>query len=339
MEASLGTFSRMQPVFIIAAALIGIALGQIAFFSDNTEMLIQPFLMVLLFIVFLKVDLKDIVRSFKNVRFTSTAVLINFVWTPILAICLGYAFLRGSEDLMIGFLMLLVTPCTDWFMVFTSMSKGNVSLSASILPLNLVLQVFLLPLYLFLFLGTETSFSIPSILLSIIIVLAIPFVSATLVKIIIKKAGKKEELDEKTGTHGDNLQLLFLCLAVFAMFASTGNMIVDDPKVLVQMLIPLLIFFTLNFFISRIVGRTLKFSFDDTTSLTFTTMARNSPLALAIAVAAFPDSPLIALALVVGPLIELPILSLASAAVLKMRANNEKRMVCENLYMIIKKNR
>ncbi|MCL2509590.1 MAG: arsenic resistance protein, partial [Methanomassiliicoccaceae archaeon] len=89
--------------------------------------------------------------------------------------------------------------------------------------------------------------------------------------------------------------------------------------ILLQMLVPLLIFFTLNFAISRFVGKALGFSFDDTTSLTFTVMARNSPLALAIAVAAFPASPLIALALVVGPLIELPVLSLASAAVLKMR--------------------
>lgn len=314
----------MQPAFIIAAALIGIVSGQTVFFSDNTALLIEPFLMALLFIVFLKVDVRDIVRSFRNVRFSSTALLINFVWTPIFAVCLGYAFLGGSEDLMIGFLMLLVAPCTDWFMVFTSMSKGNVSLSASILPLNLVLQVFLLPLFLFLFLGTGTAFSIPSILFSIVVVLAIPFAAATLVKVIVKKMGRKERLDEKTDAHGDNLQLLFLCLAVFAMFASTGDMIVGDPKVLVMMLVPLLIFFSLNFCISRLVGKAMKFSFDDTTSLTFTTMARNSPLALAIAVAAFPDSPLIALALVVGPLIELPILSLASAAVLKMRANTER---------------
>jgi ACR3 family arsenite efflux pump ArsB len=119
--------------------------------------------------------------------------------------------------------------------------------------------------------------------------------------------------------HGDNLQLVFLCLAVFAMFAPNGNMILDDPMVLVRMLIPLGIFFLVNFIISRVVGKILKFSFDDSTSLTFTTMARNSPLALAIAVAAFPDSPLIALALVVGPLIELPILSVTSAVVLGSR--------------------
>ena len=323
MAAGLGYLTRMQPLFIIAAALAGIVLGQIAFFSENMGGMIEPFLMVLLFFIFLKVDVRDIVHSFKNVRFSSTVVLINFVWTPILAVLLGYAFLEGSGDLMIGFLMLLVTPCTDWFMVFTGMSKGNLSLSASILPLNLVLQVLLLPLYLFLFLGTESSFDILSIVSSIIIVLVIPFVAANLVKIAMKAVGKKDRMSEIVDKHGDNLQMVFLCLAVFAMFAPNGSMIINDPTILLKMLVPLVIFFTLNFIISRAAGKALRFSFDDTTSLTFTVMARNSPLALAIAVAAFPDSPLIALALVVGPLIELPILSLASSVVLRMRGKRE----------------
>lgn len=323
MEIGLGSITKMQPLFIIAAALVGIVLGQMAFFSDNMGGMIEPFLIVLLFFIFLKVDVREIGHSFKNVRFSSTAILINFVWTPVFAVLLGYAFLGGSRDLMIGFLMLLVTPCTDWFMVFTGMSKGNLSLSASILPLNLVLQIILLPMYLFIFLGTGSSFDIEPILVSIVFVLAIPFVAANLVKVAVKAAGKKDSMDESIGKHGDNLQLIFLCLAVFAMFAPNGSMIIDSPVILLQMLVPLVIFFTLNFIISRVVGKSLKFSFDDTTSLTFTVMARNSPLALAIAVAAFPESPLIALALVVGPLIELPILSLTSATVLRMRERRE----------------
>jgi ACR3 family arsenite efflux pump ArsB len=322
MEAGLGLLTRMQPLLILAAAITGIILGQIAFFSENMEGLIVPFLMVLLFLIFLKVEVKDIAHSFKNVRFSSTALLLNFVWTPIFALILGYAFLTG--DLRIGFLMLLIAPCTDWFMVFTAMSKGNVSLSASILPLNLVIQLLFFPLFLFLYLGAGTSFDMGSLLFNIVYVLAIPFIVANIIKAIIKAMGKKKELDEKLGVHGDNMQLFILCLAVFAMFAPHGGMIVDDPMILVRMLIPLCLFFTLNFIISRAVGKALKFPFDDTTSLTFTVMARNSPLALAIAVAAFPESPLIALALIVGPLIELPILSLSSAVVLRMRGKKDK---------------
>ncbi|WP_225370106.1 hypothetical protein [Methanobrevibacter arboriphilus] len=60
----------------------------------------------------------------------------------------------------------------------------------------------------------------------------------------------------------------------------------------------------------------LNFCYADSVSLSMTTLARNSPIALAIAVIAFPNQPLVALALVIGPLIELPVLAIISQVLL-----------------------
>ena len=106
--------------------------------------------MVMLFLVFLQIPLKDILKSFKNLKFTLTAVIINFIWTPLLILVLGRLFLVDHPELLIGYIMLMVTPCTDWYLIFTGISKGNVALGSSILPLNLVLQLVLLPVYVFL---------------------------------------------------------------------------------------------------------------------------------------------------------------------------------------------
>lgn len=320
MDEGMNTVTKLQPVMIIIAAVAGILVGQIGSVSDVSGNFIEPFLMVLLFIIFLKIDIRDIGRSFRNTKFTVTSLVINFIWTPIFAVLLGILFLGDSMDLRIGLLMLLVTPCTDWYLVFTGMSKGNVPLSTSILPLNLVIQMVLLPVYLFLFLGTGSSIDMGSMLWSIVYVLVIPFVLANIVKLLISRTNLKERMNAVLEEQGDNLQLIFLCLAVVVMFASQGRMIVENPILLVKMLIPLGVFFFVNFIISQYVGRKMGFDYADTTSLTFTTLARNSPLALAIAVAAFPDNPLIALVLVVGPLIELPVLALTSNVLLRMRA-------------------
>lgn len=317
--SEMGMLTKLQPAIIIAAAIIGIVAGQIAFVSEHSGSLIEPFLMVLLFLIFLKIDVRDIGRSFKNVKFTLTSVIINFVWTPIFAVILGIIFLGDSMDMQIGLLMLLVTPCTDWYLVFTGISKGNVPLSTSILPLNLVLQMLLLPVYLFLFVGSESQLDLIPMAWSIVYVLVIPFVLANLVKFIIGRYHRTEKLDDVMSAHGDNMQLVALCLAVVVMFASQGKMIVDDPVLLLQMLLPLGVFFIVNFVLAQLVGKRMGFDYADTTSLTFTTLARNSPLALAIAVAAFPNDPLIALVLIVGPLIELPVLSLASHILLRKR--------------------
>jgi ACR3 family arsenite efflux pump ArsB len=300
---------KLQPVIIITAALLGLLLGAVTPFGSVSSSLIEVFLMMLLYILFLSIDLKQIKKSFTNVRFTLSAVIINFVFTPLFGYVLGKVFFPGSLDIRIGLLMLLVTPCTDWYLVFTGLSKGNVELGMSILPLNLILQIVLLPVYLLVLIGSEVTMDVGSLVSSVAMVLVIPFVLAYTTKAITKNNEKfKSLLSEQS----DNLQLLFLCLAVVVMFASEGKNLLDNPLLLAQMFIPLLIFFAVLFFVAQLVGKLMKFPKKDTVALNMTTLARNSPLSLAIAVVTFPEQPLISLALVIGPLIELPVLSVIS---------------------------
>lgn len=300
---------KLQPVIIITAALLGLLLGAVTPFGSVSSSLIEVFLMLLLYILFLSIDLKQIKKSFTNIRFTLSAVIINFVFTPLFGYLLGKIFFPGSLDIRIGLLMLLVTPCTDWYLVFTGLSKGNVELGMSILPLNLVLQIVLLPVYLLVLIGSEVTMDVGSLVSSVAMVLVIPFVLAYITKLMTKNSEKfKNFLSEQ----GDNLQLLFLCLAVVVMFASEGKNLLNNPLLLAQMFIPLLIFFAVLFFVAQIVGRLMNFPKKDTVALNMTTLARNSPLSLAIAVVTFPAQPLVSLALVIGPLIELPVLSVIS---------------------------
>jgi ACR3 family arsenite efflux pump ArsB len=300
---------KLQPVIIITAALLGLLLGAVTPLGKVSSSLIEVFLMLLLYILFLSIDLKQIKKSFTNVRFTLSAVMINFVFTPLFGYVLGKIFFPGSLDIRIGLLMLLVTPCTDWYLVFTGLSKGNVELGMSILPLNLILQIVLLPVYLLVLIGSEVTMDVGSLVSSVAMVLVIPFVLAYITKLITKNSEKfKSFLSEQ----GDNLQLLFLCLAVVVMFASEGKNLLDNPLLLAQMFIPLLIFFAVLFFVAQIAGRLQKFPKKDIVALNMTTLARNSPLSLAIAVVTFPEQPLVSLALVIGPLIELPVLSVIS---------------------------
>lgn len=74
---------KLQPVIIITAALLGLLLGAVTPFGSVSSSLIEVFLMMLLYILFLSIDLKQIKKSFTSVRFTLSAVIINFVFTPL----------------------------------------------------------------------------------------------------------------------------------------------------------------------------------------------------------------------------------------------------------------
>lgn len=106
------------------------------------------------------------------------------------------------------------------------------------------------------------------------------------------------------------------------MFASQGKILLENYQILFILLVPILIFFIINFIFVRVISKSINLSYEDSVSLNLTTLARNSPIVLAIAVATFPDKPLISLALIIGPLIELPILFLVTRILLKIKGMN-----------------
>jgi ACR3 family arsenite efflux pump ArsB len=316
--------SKLQPVFIILSALLGILLGKISSsIEQNAGALIEIFLMVMLFFTFLGVDIKEITKSFTHLKFSISALTINFLWTPVFAFLLAKMFLAEQMSLQIGFIMLMVTPCTDWYLIFTGLAGGNVPLGSSILPLNLIVQIILLPVYLFVFMGQQVSFDMGTILQSIIFVLVIPLSSSNLVKLMIRKM-KRGAYFDKVLEKNDALQFVLLCGAIISMFASQGSVLLANLIIFTRLLFPLLLFFAVNFFLSLYTGKKLGLPFQDIVPLIFTTSARNSPISLAIAIITFPSDPVIALVLVMGPLIELPVLAMDSGILRRMKRTFER---------------
>ncbi|WP_339296077.1 arsenic resistance protein [Paenibacillus sp. FSL W7-1279] len=318
----MGLIEKFQTLIIMGAVAIGLAVGQLPFAAEYAEYTIVPFLLLMLYGLFLTIPLRQLRKAFKNIRFLGASTLINFIWTPLLAWGLGAVFLSDHPALWIGFIMLMVTPCTDWYLVFTSIAKGNVPLGASVLPINLILQVLLLPLYLLLFSGTIETISMATLIESVLLVLVVPFTLAHLTRFILRT--RKEVLEHKVMPFFGRAQIVFLSLAIVAMFASQGSYLLNNMDMVYILIVPILIYFTMNYMLGSVVGSMLRFTYEDSVSLHLTIIARNSPVALAIAVTAFPDQPVIALALVIGPLIELPVLAVVSQLLLVTRRMKQK---------------
>lgn len=312
--------SKFQTFIILFSVMIGITIGQIRIIEINADHFILPFLIVMLYGVFIHIPLSDLKKSLKNIKFTFTSVSVNFIWTPIFAWVLGYIFLKDVPQLWIGFIMLMVTPCTDWYLIFTGIAKGNVALGTSILPTNFILQLLLLPAYLLIFGGSMVQIDTASLFEGIVYVLIVPLILAHLSLTILTKKKGSHWLQESFIPKIASAQSLFLNLAIIAMFASQGKLLMQNYHVLIKLLIPVLIFFVINFIIVQFIGRSLKFNYEDQAALNLTTLARNSPIALAIAAVSFPDKPLISLALIIGPLIELPVLALVSQILLRIKS-------------------
>ena len=303
---------KYQTLFVAAAIVGGLALGQVSGVPAVADRLILPFLMVMLFAAFAGISFSRLRDSFGNRRVVGGSLLVNFVWSPLLAVLLGAVFLGDHPALWVGLIMLLVTPCTDWYLVFTDVADGDVPLATSLLPYNLVLQLILLPAYLYAFAGALVDLPLDVLLESIVLVLVVPLVIGGAARrgLIGVRGGEwyAERFLPKLGP----VQIVFLSLAIGAMFASQGEVILENPELLALLAVPVVAFYAINLGVGFGVGRLLSFSYSEMVCFNNTVLSRNSPTALAIAVVAFPNEPLVPLALVIGPLLELPLLGVVA---------------------------
>lgn len=306
---------RLQSVFVTLAAVLGLSLGLLLPDAHLAEHLILPALLVMLAAIFLQMDLAQVGEARQAKSLVAASLVLNFVFTPALAWALGAGLLGEQPDLRIGLLLLLVTPCTDWYLVFTALARGHTGIATALLPVNLVLQLALLPLYILLLGGEAVGLDWRVLFEAVALVLFFPAALAIILRRGLPRIIGRRTMERRVIAPAGTVVVPLLCLAVAAMFAAYAETVLENWDALLRLLAPLLIFFAVLSLLSAGVGRLLKLTADRRVTLIMTTTARNSPIALALAVAAFPDRPLIAVALVVGPLIELPVLALLSQIV------------------------
>mgnify|MGYP006424137539 CR=1 FL=1 len=303
---------RYQSVLVAVGVVAGLTLGQVSGVPVIADRLILPLLMVMLFAAFAGIPLSRLRDAFGNRRVVGSSLVVNFVWSPLLAVGLGAVFLADYPTLRVGLLMLLVTPCTDWYLVFTDLADGDIPLATSLLPYNLILQLVLLPAYLYAFAGRLVDLPLGPLVESVLLVLVAPLGLTAVARWGLVRTRGDAWFRKRFLARLGPVQVVFLALAIGAMFASQGEAVLADPGLLALLAVPVVAFYAVNLALGFAIGAASGFSYGELVCFDNTVLSRNSPTALAIAVAAFPTEPLIPLALVVGPLLEIPLLTIVA---------------------------
>jgi len=306
---------RVQPALLVGSIGLGLAIGSM---SEGLGRALGPLVsvgvFVLIYFVLLGVDLRSVAAAFANRRFVGISVGINFVLNPLVAWALGTIFLGSETDLFVGFVLFLVTPCIGWYLIFTELADGDTVLGVSLLVVNTVLQILLLPAYLWLLAGRAVTVDASTITTSVGLYLLVPLLLAAGTRWAAGRrwtgARARSDLDELTGRAGfGHLKTAILMLIVASMFASQADAMLAQKSSVVRLIAPTAAFFTITFLVAIAVARLTDMSHAHRALLVFTTSSRNSEASLAIAVTAF-SSPLVALPVAIGPAIELPLLIL-----------------------------
>lgn len=290
-----------EPLILIFSILAGITLGMLGYnFQGSADIIITIGLVLMLWGVMLQIPFRRIMQASKNLRFILLSTTVNFILVPLFAWQLSSMFVADTA-LLLGLLMYLVMPCTDWFLTFTNSARGDVALGTVLIPINLALQILLLPVYLLLFLGSAVPLNISLFFNTLFLFLLLPLSLA----IASRRWGKGRVNALISGS-----RMVFLGMVVAVMFASQADLFLESLDRMLQVLIPLLGFFLAMYLLSDLLRRLLGLGHGEAVLLNFTLSARNSPVALAIALGAFPFLPLAAAVIAIAPIIEIPVLAL-----------------------------
>ncbi|MEU0158754.1 arsenic resistance protein [Streptomyces sp. NPDC006261] len=143
---------RQVAIHLVAMAL-GALLGLAApSAGPGLEHLINPVLGALLFVTFLQVPAAELLRSLRDGRFLSAALVVNFVVVPLVVAAL-FTFLPADRAVRLGVLLVLLCPCVDYVIVFSGLAGGSARRLLAVTPVLLVAQMVLLPGFLYVFLG------------------------------------------------------------------------------------------------------------------------------------------------------------------------------------------
>jgi len=320
----LGRMDRFQPLLLVGSIAAGLALAKVApGLAASLDRLVSAGVFVLIYLVMLGLDVSRVAAAFTQRKFLAIAVGLNFIVNPALAWALGSVFLGDEPDLRVGLILFLVTPCIGWYLIFTELAGGDTGLGVSLLGLNLILQVLLLPVYLVLFEGQATGIDVGSIVGSVVIFLVLPAVAAALTRRALDRS--RIDVDDVLSVVGRvHLKTAALAVVIAAMFASQAEVIFENPNVVFTLVAPMVVFFVIAFMVALATGRMARLPYDQTALLAFTTTSRNSEASLAIAATAFA-SPLVALTVVIGPVIELPFLVLMVRVLRGLQPKHEHR--------------
>jgi len=311
-------------LLLVASIVIGGAIGHLApAMGQALGSVLDYTLLCLISLLFFGVRFGALAQAVGNLRFFAIALVANFLLIPLIGYGVASLLLVEYPLFMVGLMIYFMSPCTDWFLGFTRLSGGNVALGTALIPVNMVVQLLLYPLYLQLFTHNLVEVETGVISSTLLHWFLVPLAMAVVAHQVLSRLLPARRFEVLLNL-ADRATPWVIALIVLQIFAGNVSAILANSGVFVWVLLAVFVFFVLTYFVGEGVSRFCRLPYPEHALLTMTTAARNAPLMLAVTMAALPGQPLIYAALVIGMLVEFPHLTALRHVLLRSRRHDSR---------------
>ncbi|MCM2588191.1 arsenic resistance protein [Rossellomorea marisflavi] len=274
-----------QQIWIYAIALlIGGAVGLLSPGAGSSlDAAISPLIAILMYGMFTQIPFLKLREALSNLRFMMALLIANFIAVPVIVWVLITLF-PLAPPVLLGVCLVLLTPCIDYVIVFTQLGKGDEKLMLASTPVLFVVQMLLLPVYLWLFIGgnMEGIVRVGPFLDAFLFLIVVPLIMALLTQVWAgRKTAGARFLDWTAW-----LPVPFMAFVLIVVVASQIGKVYSDLDAIVRVIPIYALFLVISPIISRFIAALFKLDTGEGRALIFSAGTRNSlvvlPLALAL---------------------------------------------------------
>lgn len=324
----IGFFEKYLTVWVIICMAIGILIGQFlpqipAFLNQfeyaNVSIPIAILIWIMIYPMMLKVDFKSVKDVGKNPKGLFVTWVTNWLIKPFtmfgIASLFFYVVFKNlippelAKDYLAGAVLLGAAPCTAMVFVWSTLTKGNPAYTVVQVATNdLIILFAFVPIVKFLLGVSNVDVPWETLFLSVLLFVVIPLTAGILTRVFMVRNKGQEYFDKKFVPKFNNVTVIGLLLTLILIFSFQGQVILNNPLHIVLIAVPLIIQTFLIFFIAYFACKLLKLPYSIAAPAGMIGASNFFELAVAVAIALFGANSPVALATIVGVLVEVPVM-------------------------------
>jgi ACR3 family arsenite transporter len=275
-------------------------------------------LLWMMYPVLAKVKYEELSKIRGAAKQFGVSLALNWLIGPIIMFGLAWLFLPDEPGYRTGLIITGLARCIAMVLIWNMLAGGDSEYCAVLVALNSVFQIVMYSPLAYFYLriapgwfgvqGTVVDISMWDIAKSVLIFLGIPLAAGVVTRFSLLRRNGAEWYDTKFMPRLGPTALIGLLFTIVVMFSMQGDKILAQPLDVLRVALPLVAYFAVMFFVSFALSVGMKFSYEMAATQSFTAASNNFELAIAVAVGTFTIASQEALATVIGPLIEVPVL-------------------------------
>ncbi len=326
--AGIGFFERYLTVWVILCMIAGVLIGRFLpgvpaflgrFEYEQVSIPIAVLIWLMIYPMMMKVDFESVRNVGKNPKGLFVTWVVNWLVKPFtmygIAALFFYVIFRNwitpelARDYLAGAVLLGAAPCTAMVFVWSHLTRGNPAYTVVQVATNdLIILVAFIPIVKFLLGLSDVSVPWSTLILSVLLFVVIPLAGGVITRHAVVARRGLDYFEKKFLPKFSNITISGLLLTLVIIFSFQGQVILANPFHIVLIAIPLILQTFLIFFIAYLPCRWMKLPHDVAAPAGMIGASNFFELAVAVAIAVFGAASPVALATIVGVLVEVPVM-------------------------------